>query len=108
MEVMIGKINSVRIGHGGYQDAMIGITFDLGGKGWGIGDHWGAWSIERSDYCEWTEEDRIDQLGKIFMRINELLKKSKVDDVNKLKNIPVEVTIEGNTLKSWRILEEVL
>jgi hypothetical protein len=40
--------------------------------------------------------------------VSKLLKEAKVDSVDKLKGKPVEVTFEGNTLKSWRILTEVL
>jgi hypothetical protein len=40
--------------------------------------------------------------------VSKLLKESKVDSVEKLKGKPVEVTFEGNMLKEWRILTEVL
>jgi hypothetical protein len=40
--------------------------------------------------------------------ISSLLKDAKVDSVDKLKGKPVEVTLDGNQLKSWRILTEVL
>lgn len=38
LEVKLGKINKVKFGSGGYDDAMFGVTFDLGGQGWGVGD----------------------------------------------------------------------
>jgi hypothetical protein len=41
--------------------------------------------------------------------LSKLLKEAKVDSVGKLKDIPVEVTFfEGNILKEWRVLTEVL
>jgi hypothetical protein len=98
----LGKIQSVSFGHGGYHDAMIGISFTLSGEGWGVGDFWGAWSIKRS------EEDRIRGLGEMVMRVNDLLQQAKVSTVDRLKGIPVEVSFEGNLLKSWRVLTEVL
>lgn len=108
-EKRIGKIKSVRFGHGGYQDAMIGISFDLGSEtGWGVGDFWGAWAIEHYSACKWTPEDRLRQVGETVMRINALLSDAKVHDIADLKDKPVEVIIEGNTLKSWRILTEVI
>lgn len=106
----IGKIQGVYFGHGGYQDAMIGISFELGSDkdSWRVGDFWGAWSIERSEYAKWSEADRIKQLGEMCMKINALLNSAKKDDINKLKGIPVEVIFENNTLKEWRVLTEVI
>ena len=105
----LGKISHVSFGLGGYQDAMIGISFGLGGNsGWGVSDFWGVWSIDRSEHAKWTEQDRITDAGKMVMRINDLLSQAKISDVSQLEGIPVEVTFEGNTLKGWRILTEVL
>ncbi len=46
----IGKIQKVSFGHGGYQDAGIGVSFSLGSDkaSWGVHDFWGAWAISRS------------------------------------------------------------
>ncbi len=41
-------------------------------------------------------------------RIIELLNQAKVDDVSKLKGKPVEIELDGNLLKSWRLLTEVI
>jgi hypothetical protein len=40
--------------------------------------------------------------------LSKLLKDSNVNSVDKLKGVPVEVTFDGNMLKDWRILTEVL
>lgn len=106
----IGKIQSVSFGHGGYQDAMIGISFTLGSDkaGWGVGDFWGYWSMEPDKYTKWTKKDQVKILGETVLRINQLLSDAKVSDINKLQGIPVEVEFESNTLKSWRILTEVI
>jgi hypothetical protein len=40
--------------------------------------------------------------------ISDLLHDAKVDSVEKLKGVPVEILFEGNTLKEWRIFTEVL
>lgn len=104
----LGKIQDVRFGFGGYQDAMIGISFTLGGDGWGVGDFWGDWSIKRSDTAKWSEADRMGRLAETVWRIKELLDDAKVRNVEDLKDIPVMVSFEGNTLKSWRVLKEVL
>lgn len=107
-EIKLGKISYCAFGFGGYQDACIGISFTFSGDGWGVGDFWGSWAIERGERAEWTEQDRINQLGKIVLRINGVLKEAKVENVASLIDIPVEVSFSGNTLSSWRILKEVL
>ena len=108
MRKELGKISKATFGYGGYQDAMIGISFTLGGEGWGVCDFWGDWSIKRSEGAKWSEDDRIKLLGAMVMRLNTLLQQAKVSEVNELVGIPVEVTFENNTLSSWRVLKEVL
>jgi hypothetical protein len=104
----IGKIKSVRFGKGGYQDACIGVTFDLGSDGWGVGDFWGAWAIERSSNAKWTEASRIDDLGRMVMRVNSLLDAAKATSLDELIGKPIECTFEQMSLKSWRILTEAI
>lgn len=104
----LGQIQKVAFGWGGYQDAMIGLSLTLGGKSWGVGDFKGAWGIDRSDYCKWTEEGRLRQLGEACMFLRDLLQKAKKQTVDELVGIPIEATFDGNILKSWRVLEEVL
>lgn len=104
----IGKIRNIYFGYGGYQEAMIGITIDLGGKDWGVGDFKGMWSMERHGSEKWTDQDRIQILGEIVMWANQLMKDAHVTTLNDLIDIPVEVTFEGQSLDSWRILTEVI
>lgn len=108
IEKKLGKIDRVSFGHGGYQDCMIGISFDFSCGPWTVSDFWGYWNLERTKKATWTEQDRVDNLGKMVMKINDLLSKAKVTSVDKLKGIPVEVTFEGQRLKEWRVLTEVL
>jgi hypothetical protein len=107
----LGKIASISFGHCGYQDAMIGIKYTLEGKSWGTGSSMGGWDaemIECDKHCKWTEADRDADYAKVIRYVSKLLKQAKVDDISQLKGIPVEATFEFNTLKEWRILEEVL
>ncbi len=111
MEKKLGKIESVTFGHGGYQDAMIGLNVTLSNGGWGVGDSKCAWDAEMIKWdknCKWTEADRDKQYAEIMRYLSKLLKDAKVNSVDKLKGIPVEVTFEGNMLKEWRILTEVI
>lgn len=108
--IRIGKIKAIRFGHGGYQDAMIGVSFTLESErdSWGVGDFWGNWSMKRTENCQWTDADRTQSLGEMVMRVNALLSDAKVHNLTDLVGIPVEVTFERNTLKSWRILTEAI
>ena len=111
MEKRLGKIEAVKFGVGGYQDAMLGIHVTLGNGSWGVGDskaNWDSEQIKWGEYTQWTEEDRNKWYSDIMRDVSTLLKEAKVDSVDKLKGKPVEVTFDGNTLKEWRILTEVL
>ena len=111
MEKKLGKIESVKFGLGGYQDSELGLTVTLSSGGWGVSDFKGNWDTERikwSEHCKWTEEDRDIGYSETMRYLSKLLKDSKVDSVDKLKGKPVEVTFDGNMLKEWRILTEVL
>ena len=111
METMIGKIESVFFGHGGYQDAFIGIGFTLSGKGWGVSDFRGYWDAEiihHSDNCKWSEDGRDREFAETMRYVSKLLADAKCGSVDKLKGKPIEATFDGNMLKSWRILTEAL
>ena len=107
----LGKICKVSFGLGGYQDCCLGLSLTFEGKSWGVGHFIGAWdpeSIKCDSYCKWTEKDRSEGLDDTMRKLSTILKKAKVDEVSKLFGIPVEVEFDGQLLKTWRILEEVL
>jgi len=101
----LGKIESCKFGT---SDAMIGMFFSFTGDGWGVSDFWGDWNIPHSERCQWTEKQRITRLGEMVMRLNTILEQAKCTDIKQLVGKPVEVTFDGNMIKSWRILTEVL
>ena len=111
MEKRLGKIKKVSFGIGSYQDAMIGLHITLGGEGWGVEDsrsEWDAEKVEWSERCNWTEFERDKKYAEILRYVSKLLKDAKVDSVDNLQGIPVEVTFDNRILKEWRILTEVL
>jgi hypothetical protein len=111
MEKKLGKIIDVNFGLGGYKGVMIGLHVTLGSKEWIVSDsrcYWDVESVKLEENSEWTEDDRDKQYAEILRYLSKLMKQAKVDSVDKLKGIPVEVIIEGNTLKEWRVLTEVL
>lgn len=104
----LGRIQKATFGWGGYQEAMIGLSITLSGKAWGVGDFKGAWGIERSEHAQWSEEDRVKQLGEACMFLRDTLKAAGKQTVDELVGVPIEATFDGNMLQSWRVLEEVL
>lgn len=104
----IGKISAVKYGMGGHDDAQFGLSLTFSGKAWGVGTFDGWWSFPPRDRAEWTEADRAAAYAKTAQLVLDTITQAKVQDVADLAGIPVEVTFEGNKLKSWRILEEVL
>jgi hypothetical protein len=111
MEKRLGKIKSVRFGIGGYQDCQLGIHFDLGTDSWGVTDSKSVWdpeTIKRTQHTEWSEEDRNKLMIEVMRHTSSILKDAKVTNIVDLKGKPIEVTMEGNMLKEWRILTEVL
>ncbi len=111
MEKKLGKIQSVSFGLGGYQGCMIGIHVSLEFEGSGVCDSrcaWDANKIKCDDHCKWTEDHRSRQYSEIMRYVSDLLEDAKVDSVDQLKGKPVEVIFEGNSLKSWRLLTEVI
>lgn len=104
----LGKISSIKLGRGGYQDAMFGLTisfsFDVC---CGIGTFIGTWET-RSKHAQYSVEQWEKQMLDVFVKIKELMHDAKVDDFNKLVGVPVEITLENDTFKDFRILTEVL
>jgi len=110
-EKALGKIEKVYFGYGGYQDMQFGLTVVLSFDGCGsvdfISGGWGE-TVQVDQYTKWTEKDRQIQRAKMVKEIDKLLKDAKVKTIDELKGKPIEITNEGLTLKSWRILTEVL
>src|SRR3954466_12269247 len=98
MRTELGKIKKVKFGAGGYQDAMTGFSFELGGDSWGVNDFWG----------HWLEPKFAPDMAAVIVKVRRILIEAKVDDITKLEGIPVEVTFNGMMLDSWRVLKEVL
>ena len=111
MEKKLGKIESVKFGLGGYQGVMFGLSVTLSGQAWGVGDFKGTWDCENikvTEHTKWTEADRTKNHDELIRFVSKLLKEAKVDSVDKLKGTPVECTFDGNILKEWRVLTEVI
>ena len=107
-KTMLGKIYGCFFG---LLDRQIGLhlTFSCS-DGSGMCDSLSMWdtSIKVTQSTMWTEEDRDRQYVSIVRRVSDVLMQAKKTDVSKLVGTPVELTIEDNTLRSWRVLTEVI
>lgn len=77
------------------------------GDGTGVMDG-GSNTINISKECKWEETEREAAITVSVEKVYQILKNAKVNYVSELINKPVEVTIDKNCFKDFRILTEVL
>jgi len=106
MEKILGKISNVEYGKD--DRGCLGLHFTFTMTSSGVSDSRAVATFEHSQYSNWTEEERNESIIELFWYLNNLLDEAKVSSVDKLKNIPVELTFDRNLLKDFRILTEVL
>ena len=108
----LGKIERIKFGLCGYQDQMLGIRLTLNfNDSESVHERcfWDYNKVKNDNNCKWDEESRSAKVIKIMRYISDLMAKAKVDNVNDLVGIPIEVECEDmEVVKSFRVLEEVL
>lgn len=105
---ILGKIDFAE--YGTIRDYPFLIGLQLGfklGDGTGVMDG-GSNTINISEECRWEESEREAAVTVSVERVYQILKDAKVNYVSQLINKPVEVTIDKNCFKDFRILTEVL
>jgi hypothetical protein len=105
---ILGKIDFAE--YGTIRDYPFLIGLQLGfklGDGSGIMDG-GSNTINISKECRWEESERETAITVSVEKVYQILKDAKVNYVSQLVNKPVEVTIDKNCFKDFRILTEVL
>lgn len=104
----LGKIESAEFGkfsdYPMYMGLLLKFTFDGNCH---VGDG-GKFTINMSKGCNWSAEERRLAIEERMDAVYKLLSDAKVRTVSQLKNKPVEITLEANTFKDFRILTEVL
>jgi len=108
MDKKLGKLKNVRFGWGGYDGCQFGLSLMIEGDAWEVGDFRGAWGIDRPENAKWTEDDRRNDLVDVALFLRDTLKAAKKMHVEELNGVPVEAMFDGQRLKSWRVLTEVL
>lgn len=71
-------------------------------------DDGGKYTVNVGTECKREDLNRGETITESIEKVNQILKDAKVNYVSELLNKPVEVTIENNTFKDFRILTEVL
>lgn len=110
-EKVLGKIKRATFGF--IPDSpLFGLELDFslngGCTGVGTAGYLSFNAAKHSEYCKWTPAEQRDAAATVTMELIQLLRDAKVNDVSKLAGIPVEVTLDRNCFKSFRILTEVL
>ena len=105
---ILGKITSAEYGMVSDYPFLFGLQlrFKLG-DGTSIGSS-SKYTVNICEECKWTAEERRIGITKSVDEVHKILEDAKVDYVSQLVNKPVEVTIESNTFRDFRILTEVL
>lgn len=103
----LGKITFAEYGTIRDYPSWIGLQlgFCMGGSAVMDG---GKYTVNISQECKWEKMNREEVITKSVEEVNRILEDAKVNYVSQLVNKPVEVTMENNTFKDFRILTEVL
>lgn len=107
-EKILGKIDFAE--YGTVKDYPFLIGLQLGfklGNSTNVMDG-GSNTINISKEYRWEEAERESAITVSVEKVYQILKDAKVNYVSELINKPVEVTIDKNCFKDFRILTEVL
>ena len=103
----LGKITFAEYGTIRDYPFLIGLQLGFSMSGTSIMDG-GKYTVNISPECKWKELNREETIAKSIEEVNQILEDAKVNYVSQLVNKTVEVTMENNTFKDFRILTEVL
>ena len=108
--IFLGKIQSIKFGLDGSRIGLFyTLEFNLCSEVQSSDTVWDPEQVKVTQHTNWTEADRNKELAELMRYISKLLADAKVDDITKLAGKPIKLVInEHNSLKSWRILTEVL
>ena len=107
----LGKIKSVSVGYGGYQNCLFGVSFNFESGWWEASDFISAgWynDIKPNKRSAWTEADRSADKITFCDTLQQIMNDAKVTKVEELNGKPVRVFFQDGCLKTWEILTEVL
>lgn len=102
----LGKITRAEFGTIKGMNFLMGLqlTFAFDGSGVSTG---GRYCVNTSSHWKF-DDDRQYEITKSWDFIHKILKEAKVNYVSELIGKPVEVELDGNVFKNFRILTEVI
>lgn len=105
----LGKIVNAQFGQYYDRPFLLGLQLEFIFDGnSGVADG-GRHLINISDSCKWeSEEKKNGAYQEVLKSLNKILTDAKVNHVSELIGKPIEIEIEGQMYKSFRILTEVL
>lgn len=106
LEKRLGKIDFAEFGTVRDYPFLIGLQLGFNMSGLAVMDSGNTINI--SPGCRWETQERETAITTMVENVNNILKDAKVSYVSQLINKPVEVTLENNCFKDFRILTEVL
>ena len=102
----LGKITRAEYGQDKDRPFLFGLFLTFETPSFGI---CGTYATNIDEECKWDyPEQRAEYLVKNIEKINKILEDAKCSYVSELKGKPVEITVDGNLFKDFRILTEVL
>lgn len=107
MEKLLGKIDFAEFGTIRDYPFLIGLQLGFSMNGCGVMDG-GKYTVNITKECRWEKRNREETITLYIERVYEILKAAKVNYVSQLVGKPVEVTLDHNCFKDFRILTEVL
>lgn len=107
-EKVLGKITRAEFGTDKDHPFMIGLQLSFSFQGSGVSDG-GKYTINIDKKCRaWEKNERSQAVTEMIENIYDLLNTAKVNYISQLVGKPVEVTLEDDLFKGFRILTEVL
>lgn len=103
----LGKITNAQFGRYPDRPFLFGLQLEFDFKGSGVGCG-GRYTVNISDACRWERQEKLEAIERNINHLNQILEDANVNHVSKLIGKPVEVTLEGNMFKDFRILTEVI
>jgi len=104
MQIVRGKISSVRFGAGGRRNDEVGLTIIFDTDGGQLTSFIGWWNTDQE--CSEVERNRM--YANIVRSVDSLFKKANVSELEHLVNMPVACTTDGTFVTEFRVLTEIL
>jgi len=108
LEKKLAKISRAYFGVISDYPFLMGLDLSFSADSWGIGSG-GRDMVNMNTEAKWSNDaEHKEAVFKMVLKVKSILEEAKVESVHALIGKPVEVTIENNVFKDFRILTEVL